>query len=169
MRTCWYERFRQLLETAVKFSEEGETVRLAHKVVADSPAVIIESHGRTISTTALPKFSEIFSVEETLTPSGDLGLGPPVAYRILSLFGASVSADVVVDGHGAVGAEGVQLRPLAQSVVHCLGHRVFGQQLLLPALRGPDGVTSNHGYGGYFVCPPQCVPPQWLVRKSRTG
>ena len=83
--------FQALLETAVKFSEEGGTVRLAHEVVADSLAVIIESHGRTISTTALPKFFEIFSVEETLTPSGDLGLGPPVAYRILSLFGASVS------------------------------------------------------------------------------
>jgi K+-sensing histidine kinase KdpD len=83
--------FHALLETAVKFSEEGETVRLAHQVVADSPTVIIESRGRTIPTTALPKFFEIFSVEETLTPSGDLGLGPPVAYRILSLFGASVS------------------------------------------------------------------------------
>jgi CheY-like chemotaxis protein len=83
--------FQALLETAVMFSEEGETVRLAHEVVADSLRVIIESHGRTISTTALPKFFEIFSVEETLTPGGDLGLGPAVAYRILSLFGASVS------------------------------------------------------------------------------
>jgi CheY-like chemotaxis protein len=83
--------FQALLETAVKFSEEGETVRLAHEVVADSLRVIIESHGRTISTTALSKFFEIFSVEETLTPGGDLGLGPAVAFRILSLFGASVS------------------------------------------------------------------------------
>jgi signal transduction histidine kinase len=80
-----------LLETAVKFSEKGETVRLAHEVNADSLAIIVESHGRTISTTALPKFFEIFSVEETLTPGGDLGLGPPVAHRILSLFGGSVS------------------------------------------------------------------------------
>jgi CheY-like chemotaxis protein len=83
--------FQALLETAVMFSEEGATVRLAHEVLADSLRVIIESHGRTISTTALPKFFEIFSVEETLTPGGDLGLGPAVAYRILSLFGASVS------------------------------------------------------------------------------
>jgi CheY-like chemotaxis protein len=83
--------FQALLETAVKFSEEGGTVRLAHEVVGDSLAVIIESHGRTISTTSMPKFFDIFSVEETLTPGGDLGLGPPVAYRILSLFGASVS------------------------------------------------------------------------------
>ena len=79
-----------LLETAVKFSEEGEIVCLAHEVFADSVSLIIESHGRGISTTALPKFFEIFSIGETLTPGGDLGLGPPVAYRILSLFGASV-------------------------------------------------------------------------------
>jgi CheY-like chemotaxis protein len=83
--------FQALLETAVMFSEEGATVRLAREVLADSLRVIIESHGRTISTTALPKFFEIFSVEETLTPGGDLGLGPAMAYRILSLFGASVS------------------------------------------------------------------------------
>jgi K+-sensing histidine kinase KdpD len=83
--------FHALLETAVKFSKEGETVRLAREVAADSLRVTIESNGWTISPAALPKFFDIFSVEETLTPGGDLGLGPPVAYRILSLFGASVS------------------------------------------------------------------------------
>jgi len=83
--------FHALLETAVKFSKEGETVRLAHKVTADSLRVTIESQGWTIPPSALPKFFDIFSVEKTLTPGGDLGLGPPVAYRILSLFGASVS------------------------------------------------------------------------------
>jgi CheY-like chemotaxis protein len=83
--------FHALLETAVKFSEEGETVRVTHEVVDASLTVVIESRGRTIPITALPKFFEIFSVEETLTPGGDMGLGPPVAYRILSLFGASVS------------------------------------------------------------------------------
>jgi len=85
-------KFQALLETAVKFSHEGETVRLAHEVVGDSLAIVIKSHGKTIfTTTAMPKFFEIFSVEETLTPGGDLGLGRPVAYRILSLFGASVT------------------------------------------------------------------------------
>jgi K+-sensing histidine kinase KdpD len=83
--------FQTLLETAVKFSDEGETVRLAQEVVAGSLAVTIESRGRTIPAIALPKFFEIFSVEETLTTGGDLGLGPPVAHCILSLLGASVS------------------------------------------------------------------------------
>jgi two-component system, sensor histidine kinase and response regulator len=80
-----------LIETAAKFSEKGGTVCVAYEGLADSVRVIIESHGRTISTTAMSKFFDVFSIGETLTPGGDLGLGPAVAYRILSLFGASVS------------------------------------------------------------------------------
>jgi len=80
-----------LLETSVKFSEAGETVRIAYEVVPDFVRVIIESNGRTIPDSALPKFFDLFAIAETSTPGGDLGLGPPVAYRILSLFGASVS------------------------------------------------------------------------------
>ncbi len=80
-----------LLETAVKFSQEGETVRLSSDVVSGSRIVILESHGRTIPSAVLPKFFDIFSIGQAITPGGDLGLGPPVAYRILSLLGASVS------------------------------------------------------------------------------
>ena len=82
---------RALLETAVKFSEKGETVRLLHDGVHDSQTIIIESHGKTIPTPALAKFFDVFSIAEALTPGGDLGLGPSLAHRILSLFGASVS------------------------------------------------------------------------------
>ena len=82
---------RSLLETAVKFSAKGKIVGLALEVVADTTRMIIQSRGFTISSTAMPKFFDIFSIGETLTPGGDLGLGPAVAHRILSLFGASVS------------------------------------------------------------------------------
>ena len=82
---------RSLLETAVKFSAKGKTVGLALELVADTTRVIIQSRGLAISSTAMPKFFDIFSIGETLTAGGDLGLGPAVAYRILSLFGASVS------------------------------------------------------------------------------
>jgi len=82
---------RSLLETAVKFSAKNGIVGLALEVVADTTRMIIQSRGLTISSTAMPKFFDIFSIGETLTPGGDLGLGPAVAYRILSLFGASVS------------------------------------------------------------------------------
>jgi two-component system sensor histidine kinase/response regulator len=80
-----------LLETAIKFSEKGESVRLTSEVVAGSRNVIIESRGRNIPSEALPKFFDVFAIGEAMTPGGDLGLGPPVACRILSLFGASVS------------------------------------------------------------------------------
>jgi CheY-like chemotaxis protein len=82
---------RSLLETAVKFSEKGKIVALAHEVVSDVTRVSIESHGLSISNTALPRFFDVFSIGEALTPGGDLGLSPALAYRILALFGASVT------------------------------------------------------------------------------
>jgi two-component system sensor histidine kinase/response regulator len=78
-----------LLETAVKFSDEGETVRLSSGAEPDS--LTIEGRGRTIPNSALLRFFDLFSLSEASTPAGDLGLGPPVASQILSLFGASVS------------------------------------------------------------------------------
>jgi two-component system sensor histidine kinase/response regulator len=83
--------FCSLLETAVKFSKKGETVDLTQEMLGDSIKVLIDSHSWTISPTAIPKFFEVFSIGETLTPGGDLGLSAAVASRILSLFGASVS------------------------------------------------------------------------------
>jgi two-component system, sensor histidine kinase and response regulator len=79
-----------LLETAVKFSEKGETVRLSREVAPDSRRVIIESRGRTIPGSALARFFDLLSIGEVITPGGDLGMGPPLAYRILSLFGGTV-------------------------------------------------------------------------------
>jgi K+-sensing histidine kinase KdpD len=80
-----------LLETAVKFSEEGGTVRLAREVDSDSLRVIIESRGKTIPNPAVAQFFDLLAIGEASTPGMDLGLGPPVASRILSLFGASIS------------------------------------------------------------------------------
>ena len=83
--------FHALIETAVKFSTDGETVRLSLEVMPDFSRVIIESHGRTIPSPTLKKFFDLFAISEASTPGGDLGLGPAVASRILSLFAASVS------------------------------------------------------------------------------
>jgi two-component system sensor histidine kinase/response regulator len=80
-----------LLETAVKFSEKDQQVRLSSDVVANSQRLSIESLGRSIPEPALAKFFDLFSIGQAITPGGDLGLGPPLAYRILSLFDASVS------------------------------------------------------------------------------
>jgi two-component system sensor histidine kinase/response regulator len=80
-----------LLETAIKFSEKGQVVELSGDVAADSRRIIIESQGRRVHDAALTRFFDLFSINEALTPGGDLGVGPPLAYRILSLFGGSVS------------------------------------------------------------------------------
>jgi len=80
-----------LLETAVKFSEKGDVVALSYHSEVDSRRVILETQGRAIRDSALVKFFDLFSINEALTPGGDLGVGPPLAYRILSLFGGSVS------------------------------------------------------------------------------
>ncbi len=85
--------FQALLETAVKFSDAGETVRLACQSAPDGIHVVIESRGRTIPAPAIPKFFDVFSIGEAITPGGDLGLDPPLAYRILSLFGGSVTIE----------------------------------------------------------------------------
>ncbi len=89
--TLLVRALQALLETAVRFSEEGETVRLSHELVSDSIRIMIESHGKTIPSAVIPKFFDLFAIEEASTPGRDLGLGPAVASRILSLFGASVS------------------------------------------------------------------------------
>ena len=78
-----------LLETAIKFSEEGGTVRIAFDEGLD--ALIIEGDGRMIPTGALGRFFDLFAISEASTPAGDLGLAPAVAHRILALFGASVT------------------------------------------------------------------------------
>jgi two-component system sensor histidine kinase/response regulator len=83
--------FQALLETAVKFSGERQTVRLAQEVDSDSHRVVIESRGKTIPGPAIAKFFDVFSIGEASTPARELGLGPAVARRIFSLFGGSVS------------------------------------------------------------------------------
>jgi two-component system sensor histidine kinase/response regulator len=72
-----------LLKTAVRFSADGDTVRLAQARVRDSLRVTIDSHGKTIPAHAIPKFFDLFAIAESGTPGKDLGLGPALACRIL--------------------------------------------------------------------------------------
>jgi DNA-binding response OmpR family regulator len=80
-----------LLETAIKFCEKGGTIRFSSEMAPDAYRLIIQTQGMRIPGAFLDKFFDLFSIGEAITPGGDLGLGPPVAYRILSVFGASVS------------------------------------------------------------------------------
>ena len=69
----------------------GGTIRLAHEIVPDALRVIIESRGWAISNSAIAKFFDTFSIGDAISPGGDLGLSAPVASRILSLFGSTVT------------------------------------------------------------------------------
>jgi two-component system, sensor histidine kinase and response regulator len=80
-----------LVETAVKFSAGGEAIRLSSVVAPDSRKVIIEARGRIIPSPLLVKFFDLFSIREAITPGVELGLSAPLAFRVLSLFGGSVS------------------------------------------------------------------------------
>jgi DNA-binding response OmpR family regulator len=85
--------FRALLETAVKLSDAGETVRIMCETPTDIIRVAITSCGRTIPAHAIPKFFDLFSVGEAITSEGDLGLDPALAYRILALFSGSIAIE----------------------------------------------------------------------------
>jgi two-component system sensor histidine kinase/response regulator len=82
-----------LLETAVKFSGDGTALQLEYHPAPDSIQLVIGSLGRTIPPQSIPRFFDLFAIGEAITPGGDLGLGPPLAQRILSLFGGSVSVE----------------------------------------------------------------------------
>jgi signal transduction histidine kinase len=83
---------RGILETAVKFAEKGSSLELSPDLVRNSRRVIVETRGPEIAGPSLAGFFEIFALDEPITVGGaDLGLAAPVAYRIVSLFGGSVS------------------------------------------------------------------------------
>jgi len=81
-----------LLETAVKFSKAGDVARVKCQAVPNGVQVSIRGSGR-IPESAIANFFHVFSIGETITPGGDLGLGPPVSQRILSLFGGSITVE----------------------------------------------------------------------------
>lgn len=84
---------RSLLETAIKFSAAGSEVRVGFELGADTARVAIRAHGARVPEPVMARFFDLFAVAESVTVGGDLGLGPPVASRILSMFGGSVTVE----------------------------------------------------------------------------
>jgi two-component system, sensor histidine kinase and response regulator len=81
-----------LLETAVKFSKTGQVVRVKCQAVLGGVEVLIRSCGQ-IPESVIANFFQVLSIGEAITPGGDLGLGPPVSQRIVSLFGGSITVE----------------------------------------------------------------------------
>jgi len=84
---------RALLETAVKFSAAGEAIEPTCETTPDSLRLIIDSHGPTLPPPLVARFFDLLSIQESDTAGGDVGLGPAVASRVLSLFGGSISVE----------------------------------------------------------------------------
>jgi two-component system sensor histidine kinase/response regulator len=84
---------RALVETAVKFSTAGEAIVPVCEVTPDSQRLIIDSRGQTLPPLLIARFFDLLSIRESDTAGGDIGLGPAVASRILSLFGGSISVE----------------------------------------------------------------------------
>jgi two-component system sensor histidine kinase/response regulator len=82
---------QSLLETAVKFSKPREAIALSIETVARSRSVIIDCPSGRLSEPALDRFFDLFSIGEAATAGRCMGLGPPVASRILALFGGSAA------------------------------------------------------------------------------
>jgi DNA-binding response OmpR family regulator len=81
--------FSSLFETALKFSS-GEPATVSCRKTAVSAEIKISARGRTIPDGLIPNFFDVFTVSKPIKDVGELGLGPPVAQRIISLFGGSL-------------------------------------------------------------------------------
>jgi DNA-binding response OmpR family regulator len=82
--------FSSLLGTAAKFSST-EPVTVACKKLPSSVEVVISAKGRIIPADMLADFFDVFAASKAIKDVGELGLGPPVANRIILLFGGSVA------------------------------------------------------------------------------
>ncbi|GAK58017.1 histidine kinase [Candidatus Vecturithrix granuli] len=80
-----------LLKTAVKFSNPEGMIQVTCECRQETLSVHIRTRGRSIPEAALPRFFEVFSIANPITPGGDLGLGPAIAERIVKLFNGTVT------------------------------------------------------------------------------
>lgn len=83
--------FTAILQTAVRFSAGPAPLRLVVTRTAAAVEVRISSSGRPIPPDFLRCFFDVFAITRSIVPRGDLGLGPPVAQRIIALSGGSVT------------------------------------------------------------------------------
>lgn len=84
---------QSLLETAVKFSSAGTTVRLLLAPDSGGTGLLIEATGWAVPARTISRFFKVLSIEEAITPGGDFGLAAAKAERLLALFGGTVSVE----------------------------------------------------------------------------
>lgn len=85
--------WQALLETAVKFSRPGGSVRIRPKQQSGAMELAVETTTGTIPAPALADFFHLFGVSESASPAGNLGLDPAMAKRVLVLWGNTVEVE----------------------------------------------------------------------------
>ena len=80
-----------LLETAAKFARAGTTVQLTPVTTPTEVSLTIDAEGHTLPPHVVPRFFDLLAVTEPLTAADDLGLAPPLAEKIVTLYGGAVS------------------------------------------------------------------------------
>jgi two-component system sensor histidine kinase/response regulator len=86
----------EMIEAGLQFASPGSTIQVKQEETA---RVSIDIAGRTIPERLIEKFFDVFAMHEASIAGVVLGLGPALAYRILSLFGGGAS----VENRGAAG------------------------------------------------------------------
>jgi DNA-binding response OmpR family regulator len=82
-----------LLDTAVKFSDEGQAVSLTRGETAETVSLAVTTWGQNIPAALIAKFFKVLGVSQSVAPGGELGLSLPLAERILTLFGGGLAVE----------------------------------------------------------------------------
>lgn len=87
-----------LIRTAIKFSHPQKIIEIGCQTENHHCVLSISATGLSVPEEHIPEFFNVLSIVNPITPGGDLGLEPPVADQILSLFNAQVEVQNKING-----------------------------------------------------------------------
>jgi PAS domain S-box-containing protein len=92
-----------LLTNATKFSQEGGTVEVSTRRIADKFCLTVRDFGKGIKASFLPRVFERFSQEDSSSTRshGGLGLGLAIVKQLVELHNGSIEVASEGEGHGA--------------------------------------------------------------------
>lgn len=82
-----------LLETAIRLSKEGQTFRILHRAHSKRVCLRIDSVGFALPENVARECTDLMALRGVGAWGEEIGLGPAVAQRILSLFGGSLTVE----------------------------------------------------------------------------
>ncbi len=91
-----------MLRTAVRFSRNGNPVDVIGERDRETYRIDLRVNGWTVPEKFLENFFELFSITDSIVPGGDIGLGPPLAARIMELYGGTLRVVNQADPEGVI-------------------------------------------------------------------